>query len=106
MDESYEELLHAVHDGSTERTLALLSTRSIDVNAVVDSRMSTLLSQAVGFGHSEITKILLDNGASTSPAGVGGINALHIAAKEGHLSITKIDVGRGRRGSGCTHLPW
>lgn len=89
------ELHKAAYLGAPEGQInALLSSELIDVNRR-DSKGITPLMYAVVEGHAHVARVLLDNGASVSEVGVDRSTALILAAKYGHLAVTKMLVEAG-----------
>ena len=86
------ELHRAVGSGSLQRVLALLSTKSIDIDQRTLEEGFTPLMIAAFCGHFRIVRILLDEGANVSIKGENGLTALHRSAQEGHLAVTKLLV--------------
>ena len=73
--------------GSTEATIALLSTGSVNIDQV-DPDGLTPLMYSVQRNNSLVTRILLNRGANVSTAADDGFTALHISASCGHLAVT------------------
>lgn len=103
--------LHAAasHGWSTERTIALLSGTTINIDQG-DPRGWTPLMIAAGAGFLHVVRILLERRANVSIAGDGGLCALHRSAYNGHLAVTVdlIKVGadpeaRGPQGTKPIH---
>ncbi|CAM9463650.1 unnamed protein product [Ectocarpus sp. 4 AP-2014] len=89
------ELHVAAMDGSSERALALLSSRDpIDVNQG-DSAGCTPLMLATTNGHPRVVRILLNHGANMSIVDDVGSDALLKSAIEGHSAVTKMLVKAG-----------
>lgn len=80
-------MLHeAAANGSTERTVALLSRRSIDIDQRSPKGMTPLMTAAEK-GFSRVARILLNRGANVAIAEKEGRTALHfrsIRAPRGH----------------------
>lgn len=53
---------------------------------------ATPLMPASGFGYSRIVMILLSEGANVSAVNGDGISLLHLAARKGHVAVTKLLV--------------
>lgn len=58
------ELHHAARDGSTKRTMALLSRGEIDIDEGTRTAGYTALMIAAFLGHPGVVTILLNNGAN------------------------------------------
>lgn len=82
------ELHEAAFRGSTERMIAVLSRRSINIDLGDPRGGFTPLIIASREGFSRVVRILLGSGANVSVAAVDGSTALHLAALEGHLAVT------------------
>ncbi|CAM9484934.1 unnamed protein product, partial [Scytosiphon promiscuus] len=87
-------LHNAAKDGSAERTTALLSRGSIDIDEG-DPDGWTPLIFAAGMGHSRVVVILLSRGANVSVVAKDGFTALLVSAHGGHLAATTILVKAG-----------
>lgn len=74
-----------------ERALALLSKGVIDINQRGPLGLTPLMC-AARCGYSRIVRVLLNKGATMSPVDNHGFSALHMAAQEGHLAVTKMLV--------------
>ncbi|CAB1120289.1 unnamed protein product [Ectocarpus sp. CCAP 1310/34] len=86
------ELHLAAMNGSSERALALLSSRDpIDVNQG-DSAGCTPLMLATTNGHPRVVRILLNHGANMSIVDDVGSDALLKSAVVGHSAVTKMLV--------------
>ncbi|CAM9437280.1 unnamed protein product, partial [Ectocarpus sp. 6 AP-2014] len=83
--------------GSTNRTKALLSRGSIDIDQQTDRRGYTPLMLAATEGHSAVVRILIQNRANLSISSDEGYTALHHAATGGGRDATasKILIGAG-----------
>ncbi len=105
---SMNELHEAAVLGSVERTAALLSSGSFDIDGCDEGGRTPLMMASI-FGHSHVVRILLDEGASVAMASKDGYTALFVAAQKGHLAVTKLLVNAGsnttaRSVSGSTPL--
>ncbi len=104
------ELHRAALYGSATRTLSLVSSGYCDIDQGTPSDGFTPLMIATFNGHSCVAQILLDNGASVSKVDDGGFTAVHFAAQEGQLALTKLLVKAGSdleatsSRKGCTPL--
>ncbi len=67
-----------------------LLNEGADVNATNNDNDWTALIGAALEGHSEITKVLLDNGANVNDKDEDGITALMRAAYKGYSEVTKV----------------
>ena len=85
----FNQLHAAAHDGSTERTVALLSDGSIDINQQWDEGYTPLMLCCKG-GHAGVARILVREGADMSIADDHGRTALHLSASTGHVAMTKL----------------
>ena len=86
-------LHQAALDGSTRRTIALLSRSLIDINQRSEGWTPLMIS--AGEGHSGVVRILLDKGANVSIVSEKGSTALHLAARNGHSEVTTLLVKAG-----------
>lgn len=84
----------AAREGSTKRTLALLSQGPIDVNQGTPLGSTPLMLGAFN-GFPRIVKILLAKGANTSIVADNGGTALHLSSMQGHLLVTTLLVEAG-----------
>src|SRR6056297_2446330 len=73
-----------------------------DINAIneYDQKQQTPLLRAISYGYMdpvyvEIAKYLIQQGAQVNQQDSDGFTALHYAAKDGHLEIVKLLVGKG-----------
>ena len=103
------ELHVAARDGSTERTVSLLSRGAIDIDEGTPDDGVTPLMLAAGLGYSRVVRILLNKGANVAMVDSSGMTALHWAAQGGHLAVTKLLVKAGadveaKASQGCTPL--
>lgn len=89
------ELLKAALQGSTDRTTALLSSGSFDIDEVEPEIGFSALMLAAGAGHARVVKIILDHGADTSIVSPGGCTAVHLSAQEGHVAATTMLINAG-----------
>jgi len=55
----------------------------------------TPLHYAAAAGHDEVCRLLLQHGASTDRAGIGNVNALHVAAHFGRLQVFRTLLNAG-----------
>ena len=83
------ELHVAAEDGSTERTAALLSDGSIDINQG-DLTGFTARILCCSRGYVRVARILLREGTNMSIANDHGSTALHTSAGGGHVAVTKL----------------
>ena len=88
------ELHRAARGGFTERTVALLSSGSIDIDQG-DPGGYTPLMLASFDGHLRVARILLNKGANTSIVTDDGGSVLHMSAKGGHLAVSKMLMEAG-----------
>ena len=89
------ELHRAAEAGSTERTVELLSTGSINVDRQSVPGGMTPLMVAANKGYLRLARILLNNGANMSMKDDHGATALHFSAEGGHLALTKMLTREG-----------
>ncbi len=83
------DLHRAAYDGSIKRTVALLSSGSLDVNQGTPHGYTALMLGAAN-GHADIVRILLSKGADASILGYDGFAALHLAAQDGHVTVAGV----------------
>ncbi len=88
------DLHRAAIDGSIQRTVALLSRGSLDINQGAPDGVTALMLGAAQ-GHVSIVRILLNKGADVSSVTDIGSTALHFAAENGHLAVTMLLVEMG-----------
>lgn len=88
------ELHNAAKRGSTERTLALLSQGSVDIDQGTNRGLTPLML-AVTEGCARVVRVLLNKGANVAIAADDGRTALHGSAEGGHLATTKMLVQAG-----------
>lgn len=81
------ELHHSAMRGSTERTIALLSKGSINIDQG-DPRGVTPLMVAAERNHSRVVRVLLGKGANASVDTDCGSTALHLSANFGHRAVS------------------
>ncbi|TVY45537.1 Ankyrin [Lachnellula subtilissima] len=83
----------------------LLDDRHVDndtVRAQIEAQNAderSTLHFAVGGGSEEITQKLIDENIDQNTKDTQGINAIHIAAEQGHITILKILIDRGLGGT-------
>ena len=58
---------------------------------------ATLLHDAVGQNHQEVSAYLLDKGAEVNAVTADGLTPLHMAAQNGNLDIIKLLLERGAK---------
>lgn len=90
----YNDLIRAACDGSVERTLALLSEGSINMDQGGPEGWTPLIC-SVGKGFTRIVRILLKEGADSAVQADGGFTALHFSVQYGHLAVTKMLLTAG-----------
>ena len=88
------ELHYAAKDGSSERTLALLSSGLIDIDqGTPDGRTPLML--AAHRDNSHVVRMLLNGGANFAIVGDSRCTALHYSAHFGHRAVTELLVHSG-----------
>ena len=88
---AYNEIARAIKDGDIKQVKLLI--KEIDINKVISSRgviKGTLLMLAAHKGHTEIAKLLLNNGADVNALDYYNNTALALAAREGHVDTVKL----------------
>ncbi|CAM9165699.1 unnamed protein product, partial [Ectocarpus fasciculatus] len=91
------DLHRAANDGSVERVVALLASRSssIDINEGAQYGWNPLML-AAWRGSSRVVRILLNKGASVSVVADDGHTALHFSTQDGgHPAVTKMLIKAG-----------
>jgi hypothetical protein len=81
------QLHHCAENGVTTSVKRLLSIRNINVNVKDDIYGFTPLHYAARYGHIEIARLLLLNGADVNARSNGGWTPLHLAAIFGNVDI-------------------
>ncbi|KID70560.1 Ankyrin repeat-containing domain protein, partial [Metarhizium hybridum] len=100
--------LHQAIKYENTKFVQLLLDKGVDPSAEIYDR--TPLEAAVNIGSSDITNILLENGANIHVRPHPGDTLLHIAARSGHVDVLKILLKHGAdpsvtlRGCGSTPL--
>ena len=85
----------AARDGSIERTIALLSRGSLDIDQRTPEEGYTPLMVAAMNRKSSIARILLNKGADVSVVDEDGSTALHQASNAGHVEVVTALVKAG-----------
>ena len=83
-------LLHDMAQEGNVPKANLLIEKAADLNSIEDEYQSTPLGLAARWGHPEMVKLLLDNGADVNKSGVNWSTPLCWAKKKGHKEIEKI----------------
>ena len=91
------ELHKAAREGDKEKVVAILSTKMIDVNNHVSSPMDhwTPLIQASHHGHTDIVKVLFENGADLNKPDGSGLSPIHHAASKEELATVRLLISLG-----------
>jgi hypothetical protein len=89
------QLHHCSREGLTTSVKRLLSIRNITVNVKDDENGWTPLDWAARKGHSEITRLLLQNGADVNAKDRWDRTPLHCSAFYGHIDILHLLVENG-----------
>ncbi|CAN0069729.1 unnamed protein product, partial [Hapterophycus canaliculatus] len=87
-------LHRAAFQGSKEHLCALLSARSLDIDAGTPERCTPLMCAALK-GHSHIVEILLHYGANVFMMDENNVTALHKCAQNGHVIVAKMLLEAG-----------
>ncbi|CAM9918464.1 unnamed protein product, partial [Hapterophycus canaliculatus] len=88
------ELHHAALRGYTKRTLELLASRQVNVNARAPDG-NTPLVLASGYGHDGVVRVLLENGAQVNLVAAEGFTPLLVSAQNGHFQTVKTLLAAG-----------
>lgn len=83
-------ILHDMAQKGNIRKAALLLKYGADINPVDEEYQSTPLGMAVRWGHIEMVKYLLQQGADPNKSGASCATPLAWAKKKGHIEIEKI----------------
>ena len=67
----------------------------VRLQAPRENLQSTPLHCASEFGHVEICRFLLDNGATVDSRRSDGATPLHLSCKNGHVEVTRLLLSRG-----------
>ncbi len=86
--------------GEVDRVAALLA-QGADANARTESK-EPALHLAAKYGHGEVVKVLLDNGAKVN-AKADGWPALYLAAENGHGEVVKVLLDNGAKVNARVH---
>lgn len=92
-----QELIFAVQEGNSENVKNLLK-RSAHINGVVEAKddsNQTPIHFAAHYGHDEIIRSLLDNGAKINATNDEGKTALHFASICGYINYVSVLLGKG-----------
>lgn len=90
------DILSACRLGRTEDVRRLIEATPALVNVVqTDYPRMTPIELAVQFGHIDIVKLLIANGARLSSASTGGDSLAHRAAEYGHLNVLQLLLKSG-----------
>lgn len=95
MPSTLSKLYEAAADGSVERTIAVLSSGSIDIDGGYDDVGRNTLMVAAEEGHMRVVRVLLRHGANVSVANDNGVTALHISIGCRHLAVSKVLIQAG-----------
>jgi ankyrin repeat protein len=87
-------LLEAINVGNAPLVQALLA-HAANVNAATSKTRITPLMWAIGDGHRDIAKMLLDAGAGVQAVTTDGFSALTFAARVGDIETAKQLIARG-----------
>jgi CDK inhibitor PHO81 len=91
--DNYSPLLYAVLRGSVNRVRVLLDVGHVHAAGTASSGDLLPLSLACQAGNSDVATLLLERGA-VCRANTNGEFPMHLAAREGHVEVCRILVGR------------
>ena len=95
MPSTQSKLHDAAAGGSVERTVALLSGGSVDIDGSYGDAGRTPLMVASTMGYLRFVRVLLRLGAGVSVADNTGATALHLSVFNKHLAVSKALVKAG-----------
>ncbi|CAN0346916.1 unnamed protein product, partial [Hapterophycus canaliculatus] len=95
MPSTLSKLYAAAARGSVERTVALLSRGSVDIDGSYGDAGRTPLMVASTMGYLRVVRVLLRLGAGVSVADNDGATALHLSVFNQHLAVSKALIKAG-----------
>ncbi|CAN0297664.1 unnamed protein product, partial [Pylaiella littoralis] len=107
MPSTLSKLYHAAASGSVERTVAVLSQVSVDIDGGYGDVGRTPLMVASTMGYLRVVRVLLRLGARASVADNDGATALHLSIVNKHLAVSKalVKAGAGVEARGVDGTP-
>ncbi|XP_067652079.1 putative ankyrin repeat protein RF_0381 [Haliotis asinina] len=96
-------LLSACREGDMEVVKFVLSQNIVDVDSR-GPRKKTPVMLAAQYGHKEVVKVLVENGADLSLAYDTGSNGLHLACSKGRLEVVKYIISQNIVDINCRGL--
>ena len=94
-NEEQPEIIMAAMEGNTELVKSLTS-RNLQLVEKTDKLKNTALTWAALYGHAEILKILIKNGANVNNCDRSKSTALMGSSINGHVEIVKILIDEGK----------
>ncbi|CAM9555550.1 unnamed protein product [Ectocarpus fasciculatus] len=95
MPSTLSKLYDAAARGSVERTVAVLSQGSVDIDGSHGDAGRTPLMAASTMGYLRVVRVLLRLGARVSVADNAGATALHLSVVNKHLAVSKALIKAG-----------
>ncbi|CAM9696784.1 unnamed protein product, partial [Pylaiella littoralis] len=95
MPSTLGKLYDAAASGSVERTVAVLSQGSVDIDGGYGDGGRTPLMVASTMGYLRVVRVLLRLGARVSVADNDGATALHLSIVNKHLAVSKALIKAG-----------